>query len=931
MKKILNFVMACLFLLEALGSPFPNTAIASSPKQTPAEKAQDLLDHLSPAEKVGQLFLISFKGTNVEPDTEIFSLIANNYAGGVILSASNDNFNPANNILENVLSLNTNLQSIGWLQSQKAITDTTPTQTPPANYIPLLIGISQEGGGAPNDQLISGITQLPDEMAIGATWSPQLSQQVGSILGEELSNLGFNLLLGPDLDVLETPRSDGSLDLGTRSFGGDPFWVSLLGSAYIQGIHEGSQEKLAVVAKNFPGNGGADRSPEFEVATVRKSLEQLKNFDLMPFFAVTGNASSSIATADALLAAHIRYQGFQENIRTTTRPISLDPEAFNILMSLPAISDWREKGGIVICDNLGNPSVKKFYQLNNQKFDGRLVALNAFLAGNDILILGNITSDNDPDSFTTIERILEFFRQKYQEDPTFAQRVDESVLRILTLKFSLYPEFTMENILPSTSAISKIGTHQQITLDVAHQSATLISPRPEELASELPNPPRLSDHLIIFSDVRLTQQCSQCPAQPIINLESFSDTIKHLYGSEGSGQIWPSNIKSYSFDDLLLLLNNNPDAPPVESSIKNATWIIFAMLNITKDVPSSQAIQRFLAERPDLFQQKKLIVFAFGAPYYLDATDISKLSAYYGLYSSSPIFIETAARLLFHEIIPKGALPVSVPGIGYDLITATSPYPSQTITLAIDTPNEITLSLKTTTPQPQPTPVFKVGDLLPVRTGPILDHNGHIVPDGTPVQFIINASGELVSLPQPITTVNGIARALIKITSSGIWEIRAESEPAKQSEIIRLEIPKEEVQLITIITPTIPETPTQIPTASPTVATTEVGAFNQNKSSHPSFIDWFVALIIASIVGFASYRIALFLGQIRVGVQSGLSGLIGGLIAYSYLALQLPGSVSLLEELGTLGVIVFTLLGAILGVGLVWGTRTIKNRQQFRP
>jgi hypothetical protein len=60
-----------------------------------------------------------------------------------------------------------------------------------------------------------------------------------------------------------------------------------------------------------------------------------------------------------------------------------------------------------------------------------------------------------------------------------------------------------------------------------------------------------------------------------------------------------------------------------------------------------------------------------------------------------------------------------------------------------------------------------------------------------------------------------------------------------------------------------------------------------------------------------------------------LSSIIGGLLAYSYLALQLPGSITLLKKLGTFGVIVFTLFGAILGVGCVWLIRTIKNRQQF--
>ncbi len=62
-----------------------------------------------------------------------------------------------------------------------------------------------------------------------------------------------------------------------------------------------------------------------------------------------------------------------------------------------------------------------------------------------------------------------------------------------------------------------------------------------------------------------------------------------------------------------------------------------------------------------------MIVFAFNAPYFLDLTDISEITAYYCLYSKSPPFVEVAARLLFRELTPAGILPVSVQGIGYDL------------------------------------------------------------------------------------------------------------------------------------------------------------------------------------------------------------------------------------------------------------------------
>ena len=68
-------------------------------------------------------------------------------------------------------------------------------------------------------------------MAIGATWNTELAQQTGAVLGSELRALGFNLFLGPSLDVVESPNPSAQIDLGTRVFGGDPFWVGEMGRA----------------------------------------------------------------------------------------------------------------------------------------------------------------------------------------------------------------------------------------------------------------------------------------------------------------------------------------------------------------------------------------------------------------------------------------------------------------------------------------------------------------------------------------------------------------------------------------------------------------------------------------------------------------------------------------------------------------------------
>ncbi|MGW8250697.1 MAG: glycoside hydrolase family 3 N-terminal domain-containing protein, partial [Anaerolineales bacterium] len=843
-----------------------------------------MLALLSPEERIGQLFLVTFSGTQVGEDTPIYDMIVNKHIGGVVLLTANDNFVNGENTTGQIQTMNRQLQLNRWAASQQPRLDQATNETFTIHFTPLLIGTYQEGDGYPYDQILSGLTQLPNGMAMGATWNTDLTNQVGDILGNELASMGINLLFGPSLDVLETPNPESSSDLGTRTFGGDPFWVGELGRAFLKGVHAGSNGRVATIAKYFPGNGGADRPTEEEVSTVRKSFDQLKKIDLVPFFAVSGDAPSSETTTDALLASHIRYQGFQENIRATTRPVSFDPQAFNQLMSLTPLSTWREAGGVVVSDNLGSRAVRSFYELTGQEYEARQVALNAFLAGNDILYMGELGNGEDADPYAAVNSTLDFFTQKYKEDPAFAQRVDESVLRILMMKYRLYPVFNLDSVLPQAGALDAINQSDEVVFEVAREAATLISPSAAELDNAVPESPKRTDRIVFIGDTMTARQCSQCPEEPIFTADAMQQAVLRLYGPQAGSQVQPFNLKSYSFDDLLVMLDGPRNSTQLEIDLRRAQWIVLSLLGVNKDNPTSQAMSRFLSERPDLFQQKQMIAFAFNAPYYLDATNISKLTAYYGLYSKTPSFVEVAARLLFKELTPVGILPVSVPGVGYDLITMTSPDPNQVIPLTLDQEVQPPADLSIT-PEPMPTPEIRLGSNLAVRTGIIIDRNGHPVPDGTPVQFIVSTEGVVSAFPQIETTVGGVAKSSIPVTSSGILEVRVESEPAKQSDVLRFDIPLENDGQITA-TVTIQPSATPEPTATATEPPPPVITAESPPGDGLTLFDWVVAIILSSAISFVFYRLAALAGQVRWGVRGGFFALIGGLVAYCYLALS---------------------------------------------
>ncbi|MGE5643467.1 MAG: glycoside hydrolase family 3 N-terminal domain-containing protein [Byssovorax cruenta] len=916
LRRIFHWLFLLLFIVSLITST--PTAGAQTIFQT--SNAQELLAAMTPEERVGQLFLVTFQGTDTHDQTQIYDLIANRHVGGVVLLAGNDNFIPAPDTLSSAYQLISQLQKI---ESDAAARSQASAQSENGVYVPLFIGISQEGDGAPHDQILSGLTPLPNAMAIGATWNTDLAEQVGAVLGHELSALGFNLYFGPSLDVVEAPNPSARFDLGTRVFGGDPFWVGEMGQAYVAGIHSGSNHHMMVVAKHFPGRGDSDRSPEEEVATVRKSLDQLKQVELPPFFAVT-NSTEANQLVDGLLVSHIRYQGFQGNIRATTRPVSLDESALSDIISLPEFKTWRDNGGLIVSDALGSQAVRDFYSQSGENFSPRLVARDAFLAGNDLLYLGNITSENpNEDTYTATIGILDFFAQQYRTDRTFAQRVDEAVTRILSQKLRMYPELTLSSVLSPQVGLTSIGSSQEVVSEVARNAATLINPDPRELGTLLPSPPNQGDRIAFLTDTSLFKQCTTCLWEEGLATDALQKVVLRLYGPEGSGQVFTSRLNSFPFTELEAMLNGESKTD-IEGILERADWLVISLTDVSNG--QIALLRRFFSERPNLMRNRNVILFSFTAPYYFDPTDISKLTAYYAFYSKQPAFVEVAARLLFQQIAVQGASPVSVPAVGYDLRTATLPDENQIIPLAVDqaaavTPTSETPASETMTPEVLPTqteiPLYRIGDTIAVRAGPIFDHNQHLVPDDTPVRFMMTTQDESGQILQEVdaTTVQGMARASFPINRQGEVEISVASEPALKSGFIRFTASNEGAA-VTVIAPQATPTPLP-PTPTPTLVVENSDLVSPE--GYPRVGIWL--LVMMAVIGgaFLMFWAVSRIVSPRWGLRWALCVFLGGLLAYNYLALGFPGATDwIASSAGAFGVLVLTFAGQVIGALAAW-------------
>lgn len=916
-----NSFLAGLFaLLLSLALLLPTVgANVQAQGEDPRAEVLALIERMTPEERIGQLFLISFDGVSVSDETQIAALLEQYSVGGVVLRADRGNF-----ALENLSGLQlliSDVQRKNWNASRVDRLDSIRGETIRPVYIPLWLGVSLEEDGSTLERSLTGLSPLPSPMAIGATWEPELAANVGEVLGSELSALGVNMYMGPSLDVLVDPDPANSGDMGTRSFGGSAFWVSQMGKAFIRGLHTGSAGQMLVVAKHFPGRGSADRSPSEEMATVRKTFEELKDVELAPFAAAA--AAASAESADALLIAHIRYEGFQGNIRPTTRPLSLDEKSLSQIFTLSPFSEWRAAGGLTISDDLGSHAIRDFYAPGNQDFYANLIARDAFLAGNDLLYMGNILSSDAPDPYITVTRTLDFFAQKYREDPAFAARVDSALIRILAQKLRIYPSFNFYAVNNSQSALADIAQSQQATFEIAQRAATLINPNIDDLDAILPTPPGVQERITFITDTQPASQCALCGAELTLDNTSLSNAVLRLYGLGAGEEVLESNLSMYTFDDLLSM-NAGEENVQLKNAIRQADWVVISLASAQK----LGSLRQFLGDYQPVLREKKVILFSFTAPYLLDATDISKFTAYYGLYSYAPPFLDVAARLLFKELTPEGASPVDITGVGYDLSVMIEPDPDQRLTLHLALPPEplapAPSESESATPAPTLIPMFEVGDTLGVRTGVIRDRNGNTVPDGTIVTFSLFMGGKTAIDQQiKVETIAGTARADFQLSTTGLLDIRIASGEAIVSETLRLDISDEGVAAaVTIIPPVLDGevTPTPITSLTPS-ATPSVYVDDGKLRVGAWFFSFFIWLLGTGLAYIAGERTE----SPRWGIRWALTTLLGGLVAYNYLALSLPGSKSLLAG-GMLSVIVFVLLFELLGwlFGWLWLRRTLE-------
>ncbi len=219
--------------------------------------------------KESALFVCGFPGTS--PNDELRKIIDQGI-GGVILFERNVSDSKAE--LEEL---------IAWIrEAYKKHGLATP-----------VIAIDHEGGRV--HRLKKHATRFPLPAENTAPLTPETCYRQGRIQGQELKQLGFNLVFAPVYDL--GAQGEYATALGARTFSANPQTCAELADATRMGLESSG---IIATAKHYPGYGSVIIDPHEDLPIVEKSLDRLMKEDLLPFHHAIEQGCRAIMSAHIL-------------------------------------------------------------------------------------------------------------------------------------------------------------------------------------------------------------------------------------------------------------------------------------------------------------------------------------------------------------------------------------------------------------------------------------------------------------------------------------------------------------------------------------------------------------------------------------------------------------------------------------------------------
>lgn len=539
------------------------------------------LQDLTVREKIGQtVVILSDRAKEREKHGSLAAMLERYPAGGFFVGAE---------MIKDVMTGNTREQ----------VREAT-RQYSEATRIPLLFASDFENGCG---NMISGLTKLPQPMALGATRSEQLAYDYGKATALEAQQVGVNWTFSPVAD-LNVNRLNPITNI--RALSDKPEWALPLLRAFVRGMQE---HRLAATAKHFPGDGVDYRDQH--MMTTRNALpweEWLTHHGAM----FQGLIDDGVG---AIMTGHIALPSYQREFEPNGRllPATLSEELTLRLLK-------RDMGfrGVVVSDALVMGGYLKWFPRDE-------AYLRSMQAGTDMMLWPELSY------FERMERALE-------EGELTMERLDDAVRRVLQLKQRLgLVELDAEDAAPDGRMTETPEASAEEAETYAVRTARAVAERSVSLLRDE------NGLLPLAQDaIKRALIVGICPADADFEeLQSFKSAFERRgIAAELKRNIWYEELlaRENEFDLIVFAPAVRPHRP-------------MGPLGLAKD-EASTAWSAFTAGRG------KTIVVSFGSPYVMtDYFDMAPVGV--NAYGNVPASHEAVVGAILGEIPFSGETPVS--------------------------------------------------------------------------------------------------------------------------------------------------------------------------------------------------------------------------------------------------------------------------------
>lgn len=250
---------------------------------------------------------------------------------------------------------------------------------------------------APHGHMAIGATVFPTGLGMAATWSRDMMQQAGAIIGKEVRSQGGHISYGPVLDLAREPRWSRV----EETLGEDPYLSGKMGEAMILGLGGGDLSlpySTIATLKHFIAYGASEGGQNGDRSIV--GPRELKQVFLPPFRRVLDAGALSVMTS---------YNSLDGV------PCTANEELLTSVLR----NNWAFNRGIVVSDLFSIDGLRGTHRTAASLQDA---AIQALLAGVDVDLGGNCY----------VQLADAVRRGKVSEDA-----LNQAVRRVLRMKFEM--------------------------------------------------------------------------------------------------------------------------------------------------------------------------------------------------------------------------------------------------------------------------------------------------------------------------------------------------------------------------------------------------------------------------------------------------------------------------------------------------------------